>query len=380
MVACQSPPGQFRYFSESGGQVSPSFDGTASGTTLVARAPGRINLIGDHTDYNGGLALPMAIDLSLQMRWKTAESSRALALRSSMEPDRTLIHLDHPTDPLDIEPRWARYIAAVAEILEPSVGGFIDITASLPVGAGLSSSAAMCVACSLLFAGSRNTRSRLDDPVELARLCQRAESKAGIDVGIMDPLVIMLGRRGHALLIDFTAISWRLVPIPAGVDVFIADSGERRTLRDSPYKERRAQCEQAAAILGPLPQARLSDLRAIGSDVLRKRARHVITECDRVRAASHALASSDMREMGELMNESHRSMAVDFDASTSALDELAESLQRRDGVYGARLTGGGFGGCVVALCQTGALEPDNWPGRAWKVVPAEGATIHAGTV
>jgi galactokinase len=200
--------------------------------------------------------------------------------------------------------------------------------------------------------------------LELAAACQRAEQLAsGVPCGIMDQLASAGGVEGHALLIDCDALTVTPVPIPDGVDVVVVHSGEPRRLADSAYAERRVACEAAATFVGPLRSASPADVAAIVDPVVRARARHVVTENERVRAFATALADGDLAACGELMLASHRSLAADFEVSTPRLDELVSSLTARPGVFGARLTGAGFGGCVVALAQPGAVE-EGWHVRA----------------
>ena len=361
--------------------------------TLVARAPGRVSLIGDHTDYNGGLALPMAIDLATEITLATGPAGELgpgwLELTSSLDGGTARIPVPAaapqttgpppattpwPDSPLPAgSPPWAALAAAVVTQVRPPVGGVGRVTSTVPVGAGLSSSAAFTVALARALGTSA-------PPVELARMGQRAEAAVGADVGLMDPLVIAAAEPGHGLLIDFAALAVQPVPIPADVAVVVVHSGQRRLLagRDSPYAVRRAECEAAAALVGrPLGAATADDLAVIADPVLRRRARHVVTECHRVRELAAALQGHDLTAAGRVMTESHRSLAGDFAASTPAVDAVVDDLLGRPGVLGARMTGGGFGGCVVALTRPGALDPAQWPGRGWVVTAAGGATVRA---
>jgi galactokinase len=344
---------------------------TSPGRVLVARAPGRVNLVGDHTDYNEGLALPIAVDLAT---WVTFTESDAdhVELHTSLDPAPASVPLEIVFDPdvlAGVEPPWARLAAAVVAQARPARGGVAVVTSTVPVGAGLSSSAAFCVAL-LAALGFEGT------PTLVARLVQRAEAAVGADVGLMDPLVSAAGRAGCALLIDFSTLSIEEVPVPPGAEVVVVHSGERRQLRLTPYAARRAECDAAALELGyPLGKAEEADLPGFFDPVLRRRARHVVRECARVRAMAGALSAGDLPTCGRIMVESHRSLAEQFEVSTPAVDALVSSLVARPGVHGARMTGGGFGGCVVALCEPGALDPNEWPGRAWRVVPSAGATL-----
>lgn len=327
---------------------------------MRAFAPGRVNLIGDHTDYTGGWALPMAVEWGT-----TVEVERAGAmvlLESSEEPEPAMVDLD-VTDPRAVEPAWARYVAGVVAVVRPSVGAVGTVRTTLPVGAGLSSSAALEVAVALAL-GFEGT------PLELALACQRAEHVAsGVPSGVMDQLASASGLDGHALLVDFSSLEVTPVPMPAGVDVVVVHSGQARTLVGSAYAERRAQCEAAAAVLGPLRQATVDDLRRLDDDLVRRRARHVVTENRRVLDFAACLRSGDLAEAGRLMVASHASLAQDFAVSTPALDALVDELAAVPGVYGARLTGAGFGGCVVALADAGS------PVRGWRLHPSTGARI-----
>ena len=251
----------------------------------------------------------------------------------------------------------------------PALGGRGSVTTTLPVGAGLSSSAALevAVALALGFRGSA---------IDLAVACQRAEQLAsGVPCGVMDQLASASGVEGCALLIDCTTLAVTPVPVPDGVEVVIVDSGQRRSLATSFYGVRRAQCEEAAEAIGPLHLATLADLASLPEgNATRRRARHVVTENGRVRAFAEALGVGDLRGAGELMVESHASLRDDFEVSTPSLDALVEALRARPGVHGARLTGAGFGGCVVALVDQGA-DVDGIGEAAWVVRPSAGATV-----
>jgi galactokinase len=191
----------------------------------------------------------------------------------------------------------------------------------------------------------------------------------------MDPLVVAGAQVGHAMLVDFATLDVEHVQLPDGVAVVVVHSGEARRLIDSPYGARRSECAAAAAHLGQaLGRATEADVSTLTDPVLRRRARHVVTEGGRVRAMAVALREGDPATAGRLMTESHRSLSGDFDASTPTVDALVDTLLRRPGVHGARMTGGGFGGCVVALTRPGAVDPAAWPGRAWAVRPSAGVS------
>jgi len=336
-----------------------------------ARSPGRVNLIGDHTDYNEGLALPMAVDLGTTVTFLADEGTRVV-LRSSAEPEPADVELRVPLDPRliqTLEPSWARYVAAVVAAVRPGSGGTGTVESTLPIGAGLSSSAALEVATALALGCE-------PDPLSLARTCQHAEHAAtGVPTGIMDQLVVSAARQGSALLIDFADLAMRHVEMPRDVDVVVVHSGESRSLEHRSYAQRRAECEAAAHRMGPLGRLDPEVAQAIPDALLRRRARHVATECARVRAFTAALGGGDMHGAGRLMTESHRSLAQDFEVSTPGLDALVDALVGRAGVFGARLTGAGFGGCVVALTEPGALDLRAFRTPAWRVRAAGGAHI-----
>jgi galactokinase len=318
---------------------------------LIVRAPGRVNLIGEHTDYNEGFVLPMAID-------------RAVWIALTPRPDdRVVVHAADFQSEAEIEldrlekggPPWSEFVRGVAWALGAAghrlTGWQGVVCGDVPIGAGLSSSAALEVAAARAFAaGSRIAW----DPLEMARLAQRAENEwVGVPCGIMDQLASTAGVDGHALLIDCRTLEVSPVPLPAGVSVAVLDTGTRREVGASAYEERRRACRQAAETLGAaaLRDVSLQDLAraaaALPESTLR-RARHIVTENERTLQAAHALRRGDAIELGHLMNASHTSMRDDFEISTPELDEIV-ACSRRNGCLGARLTGAGFGGCAVAL-------------------------------
>jgi galactokinase len=324
-----------------------------------AFAPGRVNLIGDHTDYTGGWALPMAIEWGT-----TVEVERVgtrVELTSAEEPAPAVVDLD-VADPRAVEPAWARYVAGVVAVVRPEVGAVGTVSTTLPVGAGLSSSAALEVAVALAL-GFEGT------PHDLALACQEAEHRAsGVPSGVMDQLASAEGQAGHALLMDFAALEVTPVPMPAGLDVVVVHSGQARALAGSAYAQRRAECEAAQEIIGPLRDASEYHLARLEDPLLLRRARHVVTENRRVLRFVDCLWMGDLAGAGKLMADSHASLANDFEVSTPALDALVAELSAVPGVYGARLTGAGFGGCVVALADAAS------PVRGWRLHPSPGAT------
>ncbi|MBI2705461.1 MAG: galactokinase [Actinobacteria bacterium] len=326
--------------------------------TVAAFAPGRVNLIGDHTDHTGGLAMPMAIQLGTTVTGETTGGD-TIELRSGTQEEPAIVSIHVTTGELDgLSPSWARYVAGVVHELRPSAGFCGTVSTTLPIGGGLSSSAALelAVALALGFGGGA---------LELAELCQRAEQIAsGVPCGIMDQLASATGKPGHALLMNFTTMAVESVAIPERAAIVVIDSGQQRALADSAYGERRAACEQASMIVGALLHASVDDLYRIDDPVTRRRAHHVMTENIRVRDFAAAIRTGDLAAAGACMTASHRSLRDDFEVSTDVLDALVDRLVATDGVHGARLTGAGFGGCVVALTEPGALT------EGWTVVPS----------
>ena len=339
-------------------------------TGRQAFAPGRVNLIGDHTDYNGGLALPMAIELGTTVGF-TPAGDAGVRIVSDHATSSAFVPRDLSDDPGVVEtfePSWAAMSAGVLVQCEPRPTGELVITSTLPIGAGLSSSASCCVAVALAVG--------IDQPPGvLARLCQRAEALSGSNVGLLDQTVILNARRGHALLIDFATMALEPVALSDAAEITVIHSGVERILVDSPYARRRVECAEAARRLGhPLGLASIAQCAGLGDSVLQRRTRHVVTECERVRQFSSAMARQDMAEAGRLLTESHRSLARDFECSTTQVDQLVGLLVATPGVHGARITGGGFGGCVVVLAEPGALDLTGFE-RHWRVNAGEGARI-----
>lgn len=326
-----------------------------------ATAPGRVNLIGDHTDYTGGLCLPMAIDMGTTIVGHSTNGP-SVHLRSADEELPATVSID-VVDPASATPEWARYVAGVVHEVRPKRGFDGDVSTTIPIGAGLSSSAAFEVALALAlgFEGS---------VLQLAKLCQRAENlSSGVPTGILDQLASAGGRAGKAMIMDCHDLSLTYVDVPDHADIVVIHSGQERTLTGSEYPTRVAQCAAAEALIGPLRTASLADANTIEDPVIRRRARHVVTENQRVRHFARALSSGDMYAAGAVMTESHVSLRDDYETSTPIIDALIDELQSTRGVFGARITGGGFGGCVVALAEPGAID------RGWVVHPAEGAHL-----
>jgi galactokinase len=326
-----------------------------------------VTVIGDHTDYNGGLSLPMAIDLATEVTFTARPGSFLVGVDSDQFPGRPFEVPLGGTAPVRDE---ALLAAGLLRLAAPPSGGTLRVTSTLPVGAGLSSSAAFAVAVLLALGHD-------DEPLALARACQEAERMAGAAVGLLDPLAIAGAQAGHALHIDFDTLETHQVAVPDEAAFVVVHSESPRLLTTTPYAARRAECERTTQILGrPLGRCTLGDLSELHDPVLRRRARHVVTECARVREAERLLGRGDLRGVGAVMTEGHRSLAGDYRISVAAVDEVVERLLAMPGVLGARMTGGGFGGCVVALCRpdSPALDPaTHAPRRAWRVSPSGGA-------
>jgi galactokinase len=316
------------------------------------RAPGRVNLIGDHTDYNEGFVLPLALDLECVVRARRREDG-VVRVHSTEFDGEVEVPADGRTEPGRVEPPWGRLVAGVVRSLgargRAPVGLDAELHSTVPVGKGLSSSAAVEVALALALCAEGGLAL---DTVELALACQEAEQLAtGVPCGIMDQLVATSGDRGSALLIDCRTLALEAVALPAEVAVLVVDSGASRSLTETAYAERRAECERIAAALG-LEALRDATLEQVAHE---PRARHVVTENDRVLAFADALRSGGVEALGPLLLQSHASLRDDFGVSTPELDACVERLVAA-GALGARLTGAGFGGCVVALVRADEVD------------------------
>jgi galactokinase len=328
----------------------------AAGELIEARAPGRVNLIGDHTDYTGGLALPLAIDRQIVIKGIDRDEP-LLNLSSDQDPAPASIPLP-AVGVAEVEPPWARRAAAIAAELGREQGFSGRVESTVPIGAGLSSSGALGVALALAL-GAAAGHSRL----EVALLCQRAQRAAtGVPAGILDEMASLHGLDGHAVLLDCHDLTVEPVAIPDGAEI-VVKYVSHRTVAGSPYSERVATCRAAEAVIGPLRLAGIDDLTSLTDPILFARARHVVTENQRVRQCVDALRTGDLEAVGRLMTASHVSLRDDYAVSTPDLDSAVETLVSTPGVYGARLTGAGFGGCVIALAEPGAVK-DGWVVRA----------------
>ena len=322
---------------------------------LLFRAPGRVNLIGEHTDYNDGFVLPLAIDRETIVAIGLGANTIISAVASDFGEHIDRFALDQPIAPVQAE--WANYVRGVAQAMIgdgiPLTGANMAIAGNVPLGSGLSSSAALEVAVGCALAG---TAGQTVDPTRMAKLAQRAENDfVGCACGIMDQLISTRGQAGHALLIDCRSLACTAVPLPQNVSVIVAHSGIRHAHAGGEYNDRRAQCETAACHYGVRALRDLSfeqlEARKCGlNDVAYRRARHVVTENARTLAAAEALRQGDLQTLGALMTQSHMSMRDDFEITVPAIDGLAAIMSAPlNGQGGARMTGGGFGGCVIAL-------------------------------
>jgi len=338
---------------------------------FVARAPGRVNLIGEHIDYNGGPVLPMAIEREVRIAARRRGDRRvrlhSTGLDTRYEGALPAVRTDQPA--------WADYLLGVVAEFEKQgseVPGFDALVDSnVPIGSGLSSSAALGVATGVLLSALLDVPV---EPLELALLCQRAENQfVGVQCGLMDQASSACCREGRVLLLDCSIPSCEQVVFPSErLTVVVAHSGVRRGLSASAYNERRSQCEQALDLFNQAAGTAYPNLCAVPEEVFRRvsddlpevllrRSRHILGETARVRSFVAALQEGRERELGSMLNESHFSLRDDYEVSCPELDELTERCRTFDGVYGSRLTGAGFGGCTVTLIRperAGALMDD----------------------
>ena len=335
--------------------------------TLVAVGPGRVNLIGEHTDYNDGFVLPVALkrDIRIALRPRTDRQVRVHSLEYNDVFEFNLGALKYHPDKL-----WTNYVQGVAWVLAEQgipLRGFDGvISGNVPRASGLSSSAALEVATATALLAASDQRQALTG-VQIARAAQRAENKfVGVNCGIMDQFISVLGEEGHALLIDCRSLEYQLIPVPKEAALVIGNTKASRSLANSAYNERRQQCEEGVAKLQTvLPEVRalrdvtsaqLEEHKDLLSPVVYRRCRHVVGENERVLQTVAALAANQLDRVGELMNASHTSLRDDYEVSSPALDAMVEAMRSVEGCYGARLTGAGFGGCAVALVQPGSEQ------------------------
>jgi galactokinase len=367
-------------------------DSFGASPTLVTRAPGRVNLIGEHTDYNDGFVLPCAISKQTMVAVRPRDDAMVNIVAGDLAEARTSFLLNTPIHP-DVTAPWSNYVRGMASLLQAEGMAFsgvdMAILGDMPQGAGLSSSAALENASGLAFATLAGQPDF--DRTRLAQIGQRTEHEfAGCKCGIMDQLVSARAEAGSALLIDCRSVQVQPVTIPGDVAILIVHSGISRGLVDGEYNSRRVQCEAAAAHYGVTALRDLATVPEQGAldDVAWRRARHVITENARTLAAADALSRGDLSTLGRLMGGSHASMRDDFEITLPAIDRLVAILADAIGdAGGARMTGGGFGGAVVALVAKGRLDavidavrkhyqtPDGQPPEIMVEQPAAGASL-----
>lgn len=360
-----------------------TFEKFFAGTTPVQEsAPGRVNLLGEHTDYNDGFVLPIATPMRTSVAVALSGDDTHYFYSEEMDDQIALPRRSHLTS------GYGRYIEGCIRVLEqcghtvPALRVYVH--SDVPVGSGLSSSAALEVAT------LRALRTLLALPlndVEIAQLARNAEvTYAGVQCGIMDQMASSLCDESHMLFLDTRSLDTRVLPLPAGVEVLVIDSGVARTLAGSKYNERRAECERAAKALHVPSLRDVHDVAALEQveQPARRRAHHVITENARVERAAEGIGAA---EFGRMMNESHASLRDDYEVSIPELDILCDLMRAAPGVHGARLTGAGFGGACVALCDVGSaaaagaavLAQYNSAGRSGQLLMPAAAHMGAST-
>ncbi|HSU99684.1 MAG TPA: galactokinase [Roseiarcus sp.] len=331
----------------------------------VSRAPGRVNLIGEHTDYNDGFVMPAALEFAT-LTATSPRPDRRLRVHSMIMDETREFDLGAP--PRGPSGDWSDYVVGVALMLEASgltlTGADLIVWSDVPIGAGLSSSAALEVS----VAHALITQSDLPfDPIRIAKICQRAENDfVGMRCGVMDQYIACCGSAGHALLIDCRSLASRHVAIAPNLRLLIADSGVRHQHAGGEYNLRREACEEGVRLLsrhlGPIQALRDVTVKELEAkrrklpELVYRRCRHIVTENARVLEAERALEAGDFAACGRAMNASHVSMQEDFEITCPEVDMLAGLAQTVEGVYGSRMTGGGFGGCTVSLLEASAVD------------------------
>ena len=373
---------------------------------FVARAPGRVNLIGEHTDYNSGLVLPMAIDRRVEI-WFSPRNDKQVNLFSANFGQSASFSLDEPITK-DPKSAWCDYIKGVANVLisegHELVGFDALIFGDIPLGSGLSSSAAIEVAAVLAFAHASSFE--LEDALTIAKLAQRAEREfVGVNCGLMDQFISAAGQQGHAMKIDCADMSFVSIKMHSDVSVIVGDTKLSRSLAASAYNERRSECEQALDLIKTnLPQVQgntsvqsmrdisvsmVESSRSFLPDTLLRRCRHVATENERVIQAANALQQNNNSRVGQLLNDSHASLRDDYEVSSDGLNSMVDCMRLLPGCFGARLTGAGFGGCAIALVDSavsaeftqGLLElneeRNNTIVEVYPTIPSDGGKVFA---
>ena len=337
------------------------FDGSPTHATV---GPGRVNLIGEHTDYNDGFVLPVALrrDVRLALRRRPDRQVHIYSVEYHNWVTFDLDNLVHDDDIL-----WSNYVQGMAGSLQQEgvelAGIDAVVSGNVPRASGLSSSAALEVATAKALLCAVGSVDAVDG-VQLAKAAQRAENEfVGVNCGIMDQFISVLGEADHALFIDCRTLEYKLVPFPKNGALVIGNTKASRSLAESAYNERRQQCESGVALL----QTVMPDIRALRDvssrqleehkdllpEIVYRRCRHIVNENERVLQTVDALAAGDLNEVGRLMNASHESLRYDYEVSSPALDAMVAAMRSAEGCYGARLTGAGFGGCAIALVEPG---------------------------
>jgi galactokinase len=334
-------------------------------TTRKFRAPGRVNLIGEHTDYNDGFVMPAAINFSTSVTFQPL-AERKIEFYS--ENFKEQVALDLEKLPAKKHNHWSDYVVGVALMIEQAghrlTGASLRFNSDVPIGSGLSSSAAIEVATAYALSVGCNLEI---DQKELAKLCRKAENEfVGARVGIMDQFVSLFGERDKALLLDCRSLDYKLLPLPVDIQLVICNTMVKHALASGGYNERRSQCEEGVkelskvlpgiTALRDVSSIQLEQHRDVLAPIIYRRCKHVVSENDRVLASAAALEKGDLSAFGSLMNDSHQSLRDDFEVSCAELDLMVELARGIEGVYGSRMTGGGFGGCTVNLVARDQVE------------------------
>jgi galactokinase len=343
-------------------EVRELFRNLYGGDCRLFRAPGRINLIGEHTDYNDGFVMPAAIDLDCWVAVAPVPNRAIEVYSNNLQGSRTF-HLDQPSRVHD----WSDYVQGVALMLGEAgyriPGAKILIASDVPLGSGLSSSAALEVAVALALL---DLQQRFCDRLQLARLCHRAENEfVGARCGLMDQFICSYGKAGHLALLDCRSLQHNYFPLPQDARVVICNTMVKHAIAAGEYNVRRSQCEAGVQLMSASLRG-ISALRDVSREDLErvrellpptvyKRCLHVITENQRVQSAAVALKECNLQRFGQLMAASHRSLRDEYEVTSLELDLMVDLANRVEGVYGARMTGGGFGGCTVNLVAAGAV-------------------------
>jgi galactokinase len=346
-------------------KVAEAFAHLYDGEPRIYRAPGRINLIGEHTDYNEGFVMPVAIDFSTFVAIGKRDDT---VLKIHSDTFKEDVAIDLSKAPPRRRKHWSDYPIGVAVKLKEAghkiSGADVLVHGEIPLGSGLSSSAAIEVSTGL---GLLDISAQKIDRLQLAKICQKAENEfVGARTGMMDQFIACFGKAGNAVMLDCRSLDSQALPIPAEVKLVVCNTMVKHELASNEYNQRREECEAGVRILSShLPQVKsLRDVSADDVDkfqnalgeVVFKRCRHVTTENARVRVAAESLQRRDLKKFGELMYKSHESLRDDYEVSCRELDVLVELAAQIDGVFGARMTGGGFGGCTVNLVTVSAVE------------------------